>query len=758
MENSLDDISIIKEENNIQNNDEINFRKNIMNKEDIINFDKSLELSNIENIDDKINKKNKNDENNNINILNDISDYSLINYNNNIINNNKNIKNKNKITKEEMNNIPLPIFSCIYCCDEKISFKHLSNEIISKKYLYVTSIHDMILLENLISGKNTNKINNNKLLNIILNNFEALKKYYNKDNIYKFFKTKKFGKKCEKNENLLRKKFRIKIEEKVNKKKKDFYFKEIKGMYKISKNSLNNKCLFNTNSIINNYSSLAGLIPANSEFLQNLAEKKNNSLSNSQISNLNIQNNSKSWKKNEIGLIGKDNNKHYVENIVKNIDKNVESDILDFLGENDLKRKINKKDIEWEESYYDINKPIIDDDNIYEEDINNITNLFDNKNNKNRNKINNLNINFDNMINNNNYSNNLKHISINSENKSNSINIKISLFNNSKSLTSTNTSSNIILKEKDNNNKTLSIFLNKNKIFNSENNSILSPRYNNLEKKSEKKINKNMPSPPLTKNKIGSEINAKRFTKLFNNNGNSCSDLKNIHKKILFNHTLNINRDIYGYKNIKNNNPINLDIKTNKIKFIEKLELKDNKDILNTNKNSINFNRGNMSSKNYNRYKLLLTNNKNKENTNNQKEEKERENNNFLDKMIKRFKSNKENNIKQTNFNSVFKFKKSKENTQTKSPINNIKYSLILSHKNNKDKKINVFNFTKKDFIRKNIENDYMNNLVYPGLNKKENNFYDKKFITENNSYEKSKSQSKKVNYNYIKNNIKIIS
>ena len=126
--------------------------------------------------------------------------------------------------------------------------------------------------------------------------------------------------------------------------------------------------------------------------------------------------------------------------------------------------------------------------------------------------------------------------------------------------------------------------------------------------------------------------------------------------------------------------------------------------------------------------------------------------------MIKRFKSNKENNIKQTNINYVFKFKKSKENTQTKSPINNIKYSLILSHKNNKDKKINVFNFTKKDFIRKNIENDYINNLVYPSLNKKENNFYDKKFITENNSYEKSKSQAKKVNYNYIKNNIKIIS
>ena len=47
---------------------------------------------------------------------------------------------------------------------------------------------------------------------------------------------------------------------------------------KISKNSLNNKCLFSTNSIINNYSSLAGLIPANSEFLQNLAEKKNNFL------------------------------------------------------------------------------------------------------------------------------------------------------------------------------------------------------------------------------------------------------------------------------------------------------------------------------------------------------------------------------------------------------------------------------------------------------------------------------------------------
>ena len=434
MDISIDSISTIKVENDnkIKKNNE--FQVEAKNKEDDFNFEKSLELSKIE-ILDEIYKQKTDDEVNNIN---DISDYSFDKENNK-----KNSKEK-KIKKEELNNIPLPIFSCIFCCNEIVSFRHLSNEIISNKYLFQTSIYDIKQLDFLISGKINKKIDNDKLLDIILNNFENIKEFINGDKINNFFKSKKFKTRCEYNKLLIKNKFRTKFEEKVNKKKKDFYFKEIKGTYKISKNSLNNKCLFNTNSLINNYSSLAGLIPKESELIHNLAEKQNNSITSSHLSNINIHGN---MNKNEIGLIGKDNNKHYVENIVEKIDKNVESDIFDFLGENDLKRKINKKDIEWEDTYYDINNPIIKDYEINnqlfleEDNILEIINQRDNKNKNNHNK---------NIYNKHNTINNIKSITINSENKSN---IKMSIFNNSKSLASTNTSSNIILKEKDNNNK-----------------------------------------------------------------------------------------------------------------------------------------------------------------------------------------------------------------------------------------------------------------------------------------------------------------
>ena len=70
-------------------------------------------------------------------------------FNDNFTNNFSNINNTNKrktdlesnkkyirkITKEELNNIPLPVFSCIYCSNEVIAFKHLLQEIITNKYL-----------------------------------------------------------------------------------------------------------------------------------------------------------------------------------------------------------------------------------------------------------------------------------------------------------------------------------------------------------------------------------------------------------------------------------------------------------------------------------------------------------------------------------------------------------------------------------------------------------------------------------------------
>ena len=724
MENSIDSISIIKEENTNQNN--YNFNSNIrLMKEDELNFEKSLEISKIENKEEQIKQKNGNEDNNNIN-MNDISDYSFIT-DNEIINNKKKT-NKNKITKEELNNIPLPIFSCIYCCNEKISFNHLSNEIISNKYLFQTSIYDLKQLDILITGKRSQKEEENKLINIVINNFENLKAFYNKKESRYIFGTNKYGITCKKNEAIIKKRFRMKLEEQLNKKKKDFYFKEIKGMYKITKNSLNNKCLFNSNSIINNYSSLAGLIPAG-ETMQNIIEKKNNSINSSRISNLNIQgNNPLPWKKNEIGLIGKDNNKHYVENIIEKIDKNGESDILDFLGENDLKRKINRKDIEWEETYYDINKPIIDDDIIntsidMEENFLNYSN--NNKINKNRN---NMNIIIEKQKN---INNNSKHISINSENKSH---LKLSIFNNSKSLASTNTSSNIIQKNKEN--RSLSIFLNKN--FNIGNNS--SPRNNNIIIKNirnnRKLLKERELSPSISKKGI-IDFDTKSYKKIFGI-GNVLLDSKNIHKKILFNHTVNIKKDIKEYKNIYNKHiDINIKDDTKNIFFMN-----------NINHNKININKENINNKSYN--KLIYNNN-----NDNDKNINIENNITFFDKMIKRFKSNKDSNKKRSIFNPIFKFNKNNEKPQMKSPpINNIKYSLILPQ--NKDKKLNLLNFNKNSIIIKSLENDYINNFVSTNMCKKENNLLERKMITENNYKENNINQNR--NFNYLKNGIRIIS
>ena len=405
----------------------------------------------------------------------------------------------------------------------------------------------------------------------------------------------------------------------------------------------------------------------------------------------------------------------------------MESDIFDFLGENYLKRKINRKDIEWEDTYYDINKPIIDDDILEkkEEKEKNFLNYSYNLKNKNKNRSN-LNIKFDN------HQNNSKHISINSEIKSN---IKISIFNNSKSLASTNTSSNIIQKNKEN--KSLSVFLNKYKI---ENDSILSQRYNNIKIKDIRKMKKEKElSPAVSKKKI-SDLDNKSYKKIFGN-GNSCLDLKNIHKRILFNHTVNINKDNNEYKNI-NNIHIDKDLKSSKLSTKETPK---NIFLYKLNKNQIHFNNENDINKSYNKYKILLNNNnKINDNTNNNKT--------FLDKMIKRFKSNKDANKKRSTFNSVFKLNKNKEQTP-KSPINNIKYSLIVSH--NKEKKLNIINFYKKGLNIKNLEGEYINNFISPNLKKKENNHLERKFITENN---KSENHNFNRKFNFLRNEIRIVS
>jgi len=86
-------------------------------------------------------------------------------------NNSKQIK---KITKEDLKTIPLPLFECLFCADEELSFRHLSNEILSKKYLYNAEKKDLILIDFLI---------NNNILNLEENNDDILTNFRIKNNI-----------------------------------------------------------------------------------------------------------------------------------------------------------------------------------------------------------------------------------------------------------------------------------------------------------------------------------------------------------------------------------------------------------------------------------------------------------------------------------------------------------------------------------------------------------------------------------------------
>ena len=280
-----------------------------------------------------------------------------------------------KITKEELDNIPLPVFSCIYCSNMTIAFKHLSQEIVTNKYLFQTSIYDikdinkLIIYQPLIDKDKKNE----KLLNIIIKSTEYIYYNYNKENIKNFFNSKNYLDICN-NESLNHKKyFTLKIEESIVKKKKDFYFKGIKN---IPKNSLNNKGLFNsTNSLINNYNALSSLVDNNNNINCNLNINKNNNTNNS---NLSINFNSISLNNNEIGnCLYKDNNNLLVS-IVEHIENNNEGqneledkeEFMDLL-ELDEEKKISKDNIIWDKNYYDIWNPAFSDVDSNNDNISN---------------------------------------------------------------------------------------------------------------------------------------------------------------------------------------------------------------------------------------------------------------------------------------------------------------------------------------------------------------------------------------------------
>ena len=784
MDNTFDNLSIIKEENNIQNNQKKHINKKEKNNnnlskrsiQDEFDFEKSLELSNIAENDEQV-KHNVNNDNSNADI-NISLDYSFINQNINILNIKNNLeenkKNNNirsvktmpikKIKKEDLDNIPIPIFSCIYCSNEYISFNHLSNEIISNKYLLQTSYLDLKQLDYLISfqykmEKGNIKNKNNKLLNLVINNSEYLKSFYNIDKSKQYFNLNIFKEQCKNNYLKTKLAFKQRIEDNVIRKKKDFYFKGIKGINKITKNSINNKCLFSTsNSLINNYSALNGFIINGMTIIQPLLEKNNNISNQSNSSSLYI--NSPSLKKNEIGLIGKGNNMHYMENIVEKIDKNNESEdkekILDFFEENDLKRKIKKNDIEWEDNYYDVYNPVIDDnisENSFEKDEYKLI-----KNKKNNHKFKDI-FNNINNIKNNNDNDNKKHCYINSENNINntnnnnnnsknlSNNKRMAILNNSKSLQSTNTSSNIILKNSvgDKENKPLSLFLNGNKIINIKNNNStintikcntnIKNKFASLsiiknKNKIEKKLQECNRTPSFTKTRI-IDLGTKSEKKL-NNYGKSNIDLKNIHKKILFNYTANIKKEFLDnnitlrIKDAINNNKYNnktlysnINININKKKDRDKG--KDN-DIINKNKKS--------------KYNLLLSKSIiNNDNIYNKT---------LFNKTAKGFKEDKKNS-----FNVLFRIKNNFEYCPFKQKIENKKQSSILD-KNNIINNFNIIKNKEYNYNLKSLEKDIgqkkskIHNMGKTHKSeKKENISIPKKIITENNNLNKFKEREK---------------
>ena len=298
-----------------------------------------------------------------------------------------------KLTREELDNIPLPVFSCIYCSNLTIAVKHLSQEIITNKYLFQASIYDiedinkLIIYQPLIDRDNKNE----KLHDIIIKSTEYLFCSYNKENLQNFFSSKNYIDICNIELNNNKKYFTQKIEESIVKKKKDFYFKGIKN---IPKNSINNRCLFNsTNSLINNCNALSGFvesIPVNiNNYNYNYITNKNNNTNNS---NLSLNFNSISLNNNEFGNLCKDahtNNNNLLVSIVEHIENNNENqneledkeefmDLLELDEEKEKEKKISKENISWDKNYYDIWNPDISDveDNDNSENNDFVDNYF----------------------------------------------------------------------------------------------------------------------------------------------------------------------------------------------------------------------------------------------------------------------------------------------------------------------------------------------------------------------------------------------
>ena len=338
----------------------VNIEKKLNPKsQNLPNFDNflesSLKISEIENKENEQTKK-----------YDSINSYNFDSISNNdqLRRKKRNIVNiKKKLTKEDLNNIPLPIFSCIYCSNDKIAFKHLINENLSNKYFLQTSIYDMKLLDKLTK---TNPIidhdnQNPPLIDIILKNTEFIRHYYNKNEIKQMYTPEKMNKIFEFNSisvpNNSIKKLNYKLIRRKNKElainktnsNKLFTLNDYKPFFQ----KQNNNSTFTNDNITTNKNSITNTLGTGLTPNTGLSLSLNNNIINENPTNIN-----------NINICFNPNN--MMQSIMENIEKNEESEceseekFLDILGvQSNIPRKIDKNKIDFEEKNYDIWNPEI---------------------------------------------------------------------------------------------------------------------------------------------------------------------------------------------------------------------------------------------------------------------------------------------------------------------------------------------------------------------------------------------------------------
>ena len=331
--------------------------------DDFIDLDSISEIGENDNFNNnnKINEITQNF-NNNCSILSSINSSEYNEYqnqsNDEIIINTEIIKKRNKKrNKDELNLTPLPIFSCIYCSNDKVAFSHLSREILSEKYLFQTSNYDIQELEKIINDSLIEKeCEEDKLIKLIIEYSEYIKRNYLIEEIKNFLMSDYYKLLCINNEKIIQNSFVNKLELSINRRKNE---QILKGIH-IPKNST--KSLFNTtNSLVNNIVALGPETNINTnKNISNISDSNFNSLS---LNYDNTSGNNNNIKMLNVYSIGMDS---IVENIGNDSSEENEED-NDFLKifRFDLRRKINRNDIIWDDNCFDIWNPQFcdDDDN-----------------------------------------------------------------------------------------------------------------------------------------------------------------------------------------------------------------------------------------------------------------------------------------------------------------------------------------------------------------------------------------------------------